>query len=181
MAAAKTNSRTVADTIVGEHEHTICGYSLLKGIGDGEPVASERFNVGGHDWVLLFYPDGKKSSSSEHHAHHVDPRALLPPGQPNGDPPIPAGEGRNARDHLAHLVGTLFFSLEDTHFYVWNGELSTSILLQVELFISCCLGLARDPTRLAGLRVAPVAAIKSIQRCLSSYFNFGPEFVLRVV
>lgn len=63
---SKTNSRTIADTITGEHEHTICGYSLLKGIGDGEPVASERFFVGGHEWVLLFYPDGKKSSSSDH-------------------------------------------------------------------------------------------------------------------
>ena len=50
---------------VGEHEHTIIGYSLVKGIGDGEPIASERFTVGGHEWVLLFYPDGKRSSSSE--------------------------------------------------------------------------------------------------------------------
>lgn len=51
--------------IAGEHEHTIIGYSLVKGIGDGEPIASERFTVGGHEWVLLFYPDGKRSSSSE--------------------------------------------------------------------------------------------------------------------
>lgn len=36
---------------VGEHEHTIVGYSLVKGIGDGEPIASERFSVGGHEWV----------------------------------------------------------------------------------------------------------------------------------
>ncbi len=35
----------------GEHEHTIVGYSLVKGIGDGEPIASERFTVGGHEWV----------------------------------------------------------------------------------------------------------------------------------
>lgn len=35
----------------GEHEHTIVGYSLVKGIGDGEPIASERFSVGGHEWV----------------------------------------------------------------------------------------------------------------------------------
>jgi hypothetical protein len=68
VAASKsaTNSRTIADTIVGEHEHTICGYSLLKGIGDGEPIASDRFLVGGHEWVLLFYPDGKRSSNSDH-------------------------------------------------------------------------------------------------------------------
>lgn len=55
------HSKTVTVTITGEHEHTISGYSLLKGIGDGEPIASDRFTVGGHEWVLLFYPDGKKS------------------------------------------------------------------------------------------------------------------------
>lgn len=35
----------------GEHELCIKGYSLLKGLGDGEPIASEKFNVGGHEWV----------------------------------------------------------------------------------------------------------------------------------
>ena len=39
--------------VAGEHEHTIVGYSLVKGIGDGEPIASERFTVGGHEWVRL--------------------------------------------------------------------------------------------------------------------------------
>ena len=86
VAASNSNSRTIADTIVGEHEHTICGYSLLKGIGDGEPVASDRFSVGGHDWVLLFYPDGKKSSNPDH--GQVYPRAapnLQLLGGRNGD------------------------------------------------------------------------------------------------
>lgn len=46
-----TESRTITDTLVGEHSHHIVGYSLIKGIGDGEPIASERFMVGGHDWV----------------------------------------------------------------------------------------------------------------------------------
>ncbi|KAK9826376.1 hypothetical protein WJX81_005251 [Elliptochloris bilobata] len=58
----KSSSRTVTDTIIGEHEHTIVGYSLVKGIGDGEPIASERFTVGGHEWVLLFYPDGESDA-----------------------------------------------------------------------------------------------------------------------
>lgn len=35
----------------GGHTHTIVGYSLIKGIGDGEPIASDRFTVGGHEWV----------------------------------------------------------------------------------------------------------------------------------
>ena len=53
----------------GTHEHVIQGYSLLKGIGDGEPIASDRFLVGGHEWVLLFYPDGKRSNTEMMGAH----------------------------------------------------------------------------------------------------------------
>lgn len=36
---------------------------------------SERFVVGGHEWVLLFYPDGKRSSSE---MHNIQP-AQVPP------------------------------------------------------------------------------------------------------
>lgn len=55
--ALLTAGATAADCLgyfgaaAGEHEHTIIGYSLVKGIGDGEPIASERFTVGGHEWV----------------------------------------------------------------------------------------------------------------------------------
>lgn len=44
--------------LAGEHTHTIVGYSLIKGIGDGEPIASERFTVGGHEWVRLRLESG---------------------------------------------------------------------------------------------------------------------------
>ena len=67
----KSISKTVTETITGEHEHTIVGYSLIKGIGDGEPIASERFEVGGHEWVLLFYPDGKRSSAEVANLHNA--------------------------------------------------------------------------------------------------------------
>lgn len=92
----KTCSRTVTDTITGEHTHTIVGYSLVKGIGDGEPIASERFSVGGHEWVLLFYPDGKRSSSSEGHlgGGPVGDHGGLPLGAPVLPPPVvPGGQG----------------------------------------------------------------------------------------
>lgn len=45
-----------ARRLAGEHTHTIVGYSLIKGIGDGEPIASERFMVGGHEWVSVSMP-----------------------------------------------------------------------------------------------------------------------------
>ena len=83
----------------------------MKGIGDGEPIASERFTVGGHEWVrclkfaglaeylpffgarnlqvLLFYPDGKRSSSTEGHL----PQGAVPIGPVPPFPPA-AGAGK---------------------------------------------------------------------------------------
>lgn len=54
----------------GEHEHTIVGYSLVKGIGDGEPIASERFSVGGHEWVSAsMTPMSNRTHLSQTEAH----------------------------------------------------------------------------------------------------------------
>mmetsp|Transcript_26845 Transcript_26845/g.67519 ORF Transcript_26845/g.67519 Transcript_26845/m.67519 type:complete len:540 (-) Transcript_26845:1476-3095(-) len=94
----KSQSTTATTTVVGEHEHTIVGYGLIKGIGDGEPIASERFVVGGHEWVLLFYPDGKRSSSSEGHLPPAPPRHAGPmpgPQPPAAGPPPPGPAGGN--------------------------------------------------------------------------------------
>nr|XP_034577384.1 probable zinc metalloprotease EGY1, chloroplastic [Setaria viridis] len=35
------------------------GYSLAKGMGVGRHIASETFTVGGYQWAIYFYPDGK--------------------------------------------------------------------------------------------------------------------------
>ena len=84
----------------GEHEHTIVGYSLIKGLGDGEPIASERFTVGGHEWVLLFYPDGKRSSSE---LHNINPQQVPPPhAHLHAVPALPApphGPARGEQEH----------------------------------------------------------------------------------
>jgi speckle-type POZ protein len=43
----------------GSHHFKIAGYSLSKGTGVGNYVASESFSVGGFEWAIYFYPDGK--------------------------------------------------------------------------------------------------------------------------
>lgn len=53
-SATVLEAATESMACIGEHEHTIVGYSLVKGIGDGEPIASERFSVGGHEWVIAW-------------------------------------------------------------------------------------------------------------------------------
>ncbi|KAI3844549.1 hypothetical protein MKX03_020366, partial [Papaver bracteatum] len=37
-----------------------------KGIGVGTSMTSGKFSVGGHDWDIEFYPDGKTEASKEY-------------------------------------------------------------------------------------------------------------------
>lgn len=65
MAADKTpllsptSSRSVTETVNGSHKFVIQGYSLAKGMGVGKHIASDNFTVGGYQWAIYFYPDGK--------------------------------------------------------------------------------------------------------------------------
>ncbi|OVA16431.1 BTB/POZ-like [Macleaya cordata] len=54
-----TSSRSVTETVNGSHKFVIQGYSLAKGMGIGKHIASETFSVGGYQWAIYFYPDGK--------------------------------------------------------------------------------------------------------------------------
>ncbi|KAL5579992.1 hypothetical protein UlMin_012434 [Ulmus minor] len=54
-----TSSRSVTETVNGSHKFVIQGYSLAKGMGVGKHIASDNFTVGGYQWAIYFYPDGK--------------------------------------------------------------------------------------------------------------------------
>ncbi|KDP42915.1 hypothetical protein JCGZ_23857 [Jatropha curcas] len=54
-----TSSRCVTETVNGSHRFVIQGYSLAKGMGVGKHIASDNFTVGGYQWAIYFYPDGK--------------------------------------------------------------------------------------------------------------------------
>eukprot|EP00262_Sarcandra_glabra_P003803 TRINITY_DN1460_c0_g1_i1.p1 TRINITY_DN1460_c0_g1~~TRINITY_DN1460_c0_g1_i1.p1 ORF type:complete len:403 (-),score=55.34 TRINITY_DN1460_c0_g1_i1:607-1815(-) len=54
-----TSSQSVTDTVNGSHKFVIQGYSLAKGMGIGKHIASDNFDVGGYQWAVYFYPDGK--------------------------------------------------------------------------------------------------------------------------
>ncbi|BBN17838.1 speckle-type POZ protein [Marchantia polymorpha subsp. ruderalis] len=57
--SSPTRSSCVTETKIGSHHFTIHGYSLAKGMGVGKYIASESFTVGGYQWAIYFYPDGK--------------------------------------------------------------------------------------------------------------------------
>ena len=56
---ATTLSTSITESVKGSHNFKITGYSLSKGIGIGKYMASDIFSVGGYDWAIYFYPDGK--------------------------------------------------------------------------------------------------------------------------
>ncbi|KAF8006547.1 hypothetical protein BT93_K0755 [Corymbia citriodora subsp. variegata] len=57
--SSTSSSTSITDTINGSHQFQINGYSLSKGIGIGKYKASDTFTVGGYQWAIYFYPDGK--------------------------------------------------------------------------------------------------------------------------
>ncbi|RWR80395.1 BTB/POZ and MATH domain-containing protein 4 isoform X1 [Cinnamomum micranthum f. kanehirae] len=59
FAISPTSSRSVTETVNGSHKFVIQGYSLAKGMGIGKHIASDNFSVGGYQWAIYFYPDGK--------------------------------------------------------------------------------------------------------------------------
>uniref|UniRef100_A0A5B7AQ11 Putative BTB/POZ and MATH domain-containing protein 3 isoform X1 n=1 Tax=Davidia involucrata TaxID=16924 RepID=A0A5B7AQ11_DAVIN len=60
----KSSSKSINKTVNGSHHFAIKGYSLAKGMGPGKYIASDTFTVGGYDWAIYFYPDGKNLEDS---------------------------------------------------------------------------------------------------------------------
>uniref|UniRef100_A0A1D1ZEC2 BTB/POZ and MATH domain-containing protein 3 n=1 Tax=Anthurium amnicola TaxID=1678845 RepID=A0A1D1ZEC2_9ARAE len=54
-------SKSVSETVKGFHRYTVEGYSLAKGMGVGKYLSSDTFTVGGYEWAVYFYPDGKNA------------------------------------------------------------------------------------------------------------------------
>ncbi|XP_039029764.1 BTB/POZ and MATH domain-containing protein 2-like [Hibiscus syriacus] len=67
-ASSSTSSTSQTETVNGSHEFMINGYSLVKGMGVGKYIASDTFIVGGYEWAIYFYPDGK---SAEDNASYI--------------------------------------------------------------------------------------------------------------
>ncbi|PKU86806.1 BTB/POZ and MATH domain-containing protein 3 [Dendrobium catenatum] len=54
-----SRSKSVCESVNGSHRYVIKGYSLAKGMGPGKYMTSDTFTVGGYQWAVYFYPDGK--------------------------------------------------------------------------------------------------------------------------
>ncbi|KAI4382813.1 hypothetical protein MLD38_008726 [Melastoma candidum] len=59
-----STSTSIMESVNGSHTFTISGYSLAKGMGPGKYISSDVFTVGGYDWAMYFYPDGKNAEDT---------------------------------------------------------------------------------------------------------------------
>lgn len=59
-----SSSKSITETVDGSHKYVIKGYSLAKGMGIGKYLSSDVFTIGGYDWAIYFYPDGKNPEDS---------------------------------------------------------------------------------------------------------------------
>ncbi|CAO2201041.1 unnamed protein product [Urochloa humidicola] len=65
MTMPTTVSTCTPETEQGKHVFEIFGYSKHRGMGNIEFISSGTFSVGGHDWSVLFFPDGYSSSNRD--------------------------------------------------------------------------------------------------------------------
>ncbi|KAL5229943.1 hypothetical protein ABZP36_028719 [Zizania latifolia] len=71
-STAATASTSTTTMVEGWHRFRVVGYSATKGAGPGHRVASGTFNVGGFDWVIVFYPDGLSIASMDYVSVYVE-------------------------------------------------------------------------------------------------------------
>ncbi|KAJ3700983.1 hypothetical protein LUZ61_004688 [Rhynchospora tenuis] len=55
----ETTSTSITEMCSGSHLFKVIGYSLNRGIGAGRCITSDAFTVGGYDWTIGYYPDGR--------------------------------------------------------------------------------------------------------------------------
>ncbi|KAF3326852.1 BTB/POZ and MATH domain-containing protein 2 [Carex littledalei] len=75
MAEPKGTSEFVCES----HIFDIFGYSTIKGLGTGKYIRSSPLHVGGHDWVIQFFPNGRHSYTTGYVSLYV--KLLNPPNK----------------------------------------------------------------------------------------------------
>ncbi|XP_037427444.1 BTB/POZ and MATH domain-containing protein 2-like [Triticum dicoccoides] len=64
-ATSPTASAIVAQAVSGSHVLTVDGYSRTMGLGTGKFIKSGTFDVRGHSWCILYYPDRRTSDDAD--------------------------------------------------------------------------------------------------------------------
>ncbi|XP_015695529.1 BTB/POZ and MATH domain-containing protein 4-like [Oryza brachyantha] len=76
-AASLSVSICTARALYGQKSFTFSNYSLSIGLGPGEFIRSQTFNVGGFDWSIRYYPNGANHGYREYISVFLE---LMTPG-----------------------------------------------------------------------------------------------------
>ncbi|KAI3944632.1 hypothetical protein MKW98_021090 [Papaver atlanticum] len=133
------------------HEYKIKGFSLAKGIGVGKYMRNRRFTVGGHDWVIIFYPDGDSQDSQEYVSLYLE---LVSPGEVKATLEFKfldqSGKGKQAVRGASECAKVYYINdYWGYKQYMKRSELETSSYRKDDcLSIHCAVGvvLTRDET-----------------------------------
>ncbi|KAI3961593.1 hypothetical protein MKW92_032787 [Papaver armeniacum] len=201
---AMLSSKTIYETVKDSHEYMIQGFSLAKGIGVGKFKSSRTFTVGGHDWVIRFYPGGETIASEEYISLYLK---IVSPGEVRATFEFKllhqsekgkygvhkiseCGRTFNAMESSSWYVGVLFRFLWGYAEYMKRSELETSSYLKDDcLSIHCTIGIVqtRDETvarveEEKGYVIPPSDMIQNLKGMLESEigsditFHVGNEF-----
>ncbi|XP_026429307.1 BTB/POZ and MATH domain-containing protein 3-like [Papaver somniferum] len=142
------SSQSIYETVKGSHLYKIIGYSLAKGIGVGKFMSSQTITVGGHDWVIHFYPDGETKASEEHVSLFLK---LVSPREVRATFEFKILDQSEKGNHSVHNVCARMFNTSGTD-NSWGfpkcikrSELETSSYLKADsLSIQCTIGIVQN-------------------------------------
>ncbi|KAI3894989.1 hypothetical protein MKX03_028009 [Papaver bracteatum] len=157
ISMSKTNdkilsSKSICETVKDSHEYMIQGFSVAKGIGIGKLMTSRTFTVGGHDWVLLFYPGGISKASKEYVSLYLK---ILSPGEVRATYEFKLLDQTGKGKHGVHKISSRTFNTATVDKtwgytkYMKTSELESSSYLKDDcLSIHCTIGIVqtRDET-----------------------------------
>ncbi|XBJ04651.1 BTB/POZ and MATH domain-containing protein 2-like [Triticum dicoccoides] len=68
----KTSSTCLTEGVTAVHDFEVANYRLLDGIGIGKHVSSSNFSVGGFEWFINFFPDGRMADYADYTSVFLD-------------------------------------------------------------------------------------------------------------
>lgn len=77
---SRSASAILALTESGQHLLKIDGYSHTKDVPTGSNIKSQPFRVGGHNWCILYYPNGLSSACSDYISMYLELQSNVPQG-----------------------------------------------------------------------------------------------------
>ncbi|XP_062193132.1 BTB/POZ and MATH domain-containing protein 1-like [Phragmites australis] len=150
MPTSKTVSTCTPDLEEGTHVFEILGYSKHRGMGN-KFIRSGTFSVAGHDWTILFYPDGSRTDDLDYISVYLE---LMSQGSKvRASCDLRLVDQSTGLSSSVHRTGPRMFNSSDDSKYApqtrlskKRSELESSAYLQDDrLTIECIVTVFKEP------------------------------------